>query len=122
TPEGFRLGLPNHLWFARRDLRNLLGRKMAHLLFHLPDGSILDGAFAAEGKPALTQRYRGAVSSATWWIDATYPPLTQEALADAMALAARADRSSFRARDEREAEAVLQAAGRDPNLCDSKVE
>jgi hypothetical protein len=123
SANGFQVGLHNHLWFGRRDLTQLLGDQLSRLLYHLPDGAVLDLAFALEGKPALCQRYRGVVAGGSWWISETYPPLAREALAGGLELAryAAAEHEKHEARDEAEAEAVVALARRDPNLWDMKV-
>jgi hypothetical protein len=122
TADGFRMGLPNHLFLGRDDLRRLLGKSLARLLFRLPDGAVLDIAFAEQGHPALTQRYRGPVRAGTWQISETYPALTHEVLVEALDLARKADRPRHKARDEAEAEAVVELARHDPNLWDMKVQ
>ncbi len=124
TAEGFRAGMDNHLWFNQANLTNLLGEELAHLLYHLPDGSTIDVAFALAGKPALTQRYRGPVVGGQWQIRETFPPLTHEALAGGTELAqyATGEPEKHRLRDEVEAEAVVERARRDPNLWDMKVQ
>ena len=123
TEDGFRVGLGNHLWFGRDDLKNQLGKGLARLLDHLPDGSTIDLAFALADKAALTQRYRGRVEGGAWRIGETYPPLTREALAGGIDLAryAARDREKHKLRDEAEAEAVVELAKRDPNLWDMKI-
>jgi hypothetical protein len=121
TPDGFRVGLPNHLWFRKRDLRQLLGREWAAFLYGLPDGAALDVAFGQAEHPAVNQRYRGAVADGTWHLDATHPPLTREVLADALALAGRQGKQKHRTRDEAEADAVMAAVGRHPDLSEMKV-
>jgi hypothetical protein len=123
TSTGFRVGLNNHLWFSHKDLTNQLGVNLAHFLYHLPDGSTLDLAFALEGKPALMQRYRGPVNEGQWQIGETFPPLSREALAGGWELAryAAGEPERHQLRDEAEAEAVVELARRDPNLWDSKV-
>jgi hypothetical protein len=120
---GFRAAMDNHLWFSQKDLTNQLGEKLAHLLYHLPDGSILDVAFALADKPALTQHYRGLVASGQWRIGETFPPLTREALAGGMELAryALSDPEKHKLRDEADAQAVVEMAREDPNLWDMKV-
>jgi hypothetical protein len=122
--EGFRCAMHNHLWLSQRDLTNQLGEGLAHLLYHLPDGSTIDLAFALADKPALNQRYRGPVNGGQWQISETYPPLTREALAGAMDLAryAAGDSEKHELRDEAEAEAVVELARRDPNMWDMKVQ
>src|SRR5262249_32208391 len=124
TTDGFRAGLDNHLWFSQGDLTDQLGEGLAHLLYHLPDGSAIDLAFALAEKPALTQRYRGPVDGGEWRIRETYPPLTSAALAGGMDLAryAAKDPEKHRLRDEAEAQAVVELAKRDPNLWDMRVE
>ena len=124
TAEGFRVGMDNHLWFSQDDLTNQLGEELAHLLYHLPDGSAIDLAFALADKPALTQRYRGPVAGGQWQISETYPTLTHEALAGGIDLARYAftDPEKHRLRDPVEAEAVVELAKRDPNLWDLKVQ
>ena len=74
--------------------------------------------------PALNQRYRGPVAGRVWQIAETHPSLTAEALTDALDLArhAAADKPTHKARDEAEAEAVVELARQDPNLCDMTVE
>jgi hypothetical protein len=124
TADGFRAGMGNHLWFSQRDLTNQLGEELAQLLYHLPDHSMVDVAFALAGKPALTQRYRGPVAGGQWQIRETFPPLTREALAGGMDLAryAAGDPEKHTLRDVPEAEAVVELARRDPNLWDMKVQ
>ncbi len=122
TPDGFRFGLPNHLFFGRRDFKNILGKKLSQLLFHLPDGSVLDVAFALADHPALAQHYRGPVAGEVWQIDATYPPLSRAVLRDALDLASKAGRSKHKTRDEAEALAVIERAKRDPNLWDLTIQ
>jgi hypothetical protein len=124
TADGFRVGLDNHLWLRQSDLTNQLGKDLAHLLFHLPGGSTVDLAFARTEKPALTQRYRGAVAGGEWQIGETFPPLTREAFAGGMELAryAAQEPEKHELRNEAEAEAVVELARRDPNLWDLKVQ
>jgi hypothetical protein len=124
TADGFRVGLDNHLWFSQSDLTDPLGEGLAHLLYHLPDGSAIDLAFALADKPALTQRYRGPVAGGAWQIRETYPPLTRQALAGGMDLAryAAQEPEKHELRDEAEAEAVVELAKRDPNLWDMRVQ
>jgi hypothetical protein len=123
TADGFRVGLDNHLWFSQMDLTKQLGEGLAHLLYHLPDGSAIDLAFALADKPALTQRYRGSLAGGRWQIAETFPPLTRAVLAGAMDLAryATGEPEKHELRDEAEAEAVVERARRDPNLWDMKV-
>lgn len=113
TPNGFRIGLLNHGWFNKRELRRLLGEHFAELLYHLPDGSTLECDFAREGKPTLTQRYRGTVVDGRWHIDETYPALNRGSFVGGLKLATRWNQKSFRARDEAEAEAIIAAAKQD---------
>jgi hypothetical protein len=124
TAGGFRVGLDNHLWFNQSDLTNQLGEELSHLLYHLPDGSALDVAFALADRPALTQRYLGPVMGGQWQIRETFPPLTREALAGAADLAryAAEDPEKHKLRSEAEAETVAELASRDPNLWDLKVQ
>jgi hypothetical protein len=77
----------NHLWFSRSDLKDELGEGLGDLLDHLPDGSAIDLAFGLEDRPALAQRYRGPVIGGLWQICETHPPMTREALAEAVELA-----------------------------------
>jgi hypothetical protein len=124
TPDGFRVGIDNHLWFNRRDLRNRLGKRMARVLYHLPNGSMVDVAFALPDRPALNQRYRGPVVAGKWQIQETYPPLTCEALAGGFDLAMRAteEPDKHELQDEDAVEAVVILAKRDPNLWDMQVQ
>jgi hypothetical protein len=122
TPDGFRFGLPNHCWLDRQELRRRLGKELARVLFHLPDGSALDVAFAEEGHPALTQRYRGPVREEQWNIVETYPALPCQVLTEALELAAMGEQPKYKARDPAEAEAIVALARRDLDLWDMKVE
>ena len=124
TEDGFRAGMENHLWFSQRDLTRQLGDHLFELLYHLPDGSAIDLAFALADRPALTQRYRGPVEGGGWQITETFPPLTREALAGGTDLAryALGDSEKHKLRDEAEAAAVVELAKRDPNLRDMKVQ
>jgi hypothetical protein len=124
TADGFRFGVDNHLWFSRGDLPSELGEGLAQLLYHLPDGSAIDLAFAHAQRPALTQRYRGPVSRGAWQISETYPQLARDALADAAELAryAESEHEEHILRDEAEAEAVVKLAKQDPNLWDMRVQ
>jgi hypothetical protein len=124
TADGFRVGLDNHLWFSKKDLKQELGKGLARLLYHLPDGAVIDVAFALAGKPALAQRYRGPVAGGRWQVRETFPPLTHEALAGGMDLAryAAGDPERHELRDEAEAAAVEERARWDPNLWDMKVQ
>jgi hypothetical protein len=117
-PEGERIqiGLMNSMWLGGHDLRRLLGKKLAGLLLHLPHGTILEAAFAAEGQRATYQRYRGRVEAETWRIDATQPPLSHEVLGRALELAAAETCTTHRARDAAEAEAVMLAVRKDGYL------
>jgi hypothetical protein len=118
------VGTDNHLWFNQSDLTDLLGEELAHLLYHLPDGSMIDVAFALAGKPALTQRYRGPVADGRWQVLQTYPGLTREALAGGLDLAryASTEPEKHALHDEAEAQAVVDLSRRDPNLWDLKVQ
>jgi hypothetical protein len=124
TAAGFRVGLPNHLWLRRDDLKRLLGKALSRLLFHLPNGAVLDLAFALEGKPALMQRYRGPVAGKNWEISETYPALSRDALAGGMDLAryGAQDHEKHEARDEAEAAAIVELAKRDPTMWDMKMQ
>ena len=121
TADGFRAGLHNHMWFNQRDLKSQVGKKLHRLLYHLPDGAMLECAFGHAEHPAMNQRYRGSVAGGSWQIDATYPPLSHDALKNALALAAEDDRPRHKMRDVAEAEAVIAAARRDPNLSHTPV-
>jgi hypothetical protein len=123
TVDGFRAAMDNHLWFSQRDLPKQLGEELYHLLYHLPDGSRIDVAFALADRPALVQRYRGTVKDGEWLVSETFPPLTREALAGGMELARYyfSDPEKHELRDEAEAQAVVELARKDPNLWDSKV-
>jgi hypothetical protein len=116
TAGGFEAGLLNSFCLHRVHLERILGRRLAHLLFHLPDGAALECAFAAEDQPATHQRYRGHVASAVWWIDATCPPLSRDVLSDALELAAAQGRTVHRARDAAEVQAIMEAVARDGYL------
>jgi hypothetical protein len=148
TQDGFRVGIQNHVWFNRSDLKEQLGARLAKLLDHLPDGSALDLAFAfpdqpapakppqgrlaalfdgdrpPQGLPALTQRYRGRVADGAWQISESYPTLSREALAGGLDLAryAAKEPEKHELRDDAEAEAVVELAGRDPTLWDMRVQ
>ncbi|HEX3146902.1 MAG TPA: hypothetical protein VHR66_02300 [Gemmataceae bacterium] len=121
-PDGLRIGMLNHLWFRKRDLTNLLGKKLTRFLYHLPDGTTLDVAFALEGKPALTQRYRGTVMEEAWQIAETYPPLTHEVLTEALRIARSAGKAKFKARDAAEVDALLEVVSRDPQMWNMKFQ
>jgi hypothetical protein len=123
TADGFQVGLPDNCHLDdQRHLDRYLGTELAWLLLHLPDGSALDVAFAAEGHPALTQRYRGPVRDAQWQITETYPALTGQVLQEVLELAALGEQSKYQARDEAEALAIIARARRDPELWDKKVQ
>jgi len=122
TPRGFRIGLEEHTYLERRVLREQLGKRLARFFFRLPDGATIDVAFAKEGHPALTQRYRGPVRDGQWRVGQSYPPLTRDALAGALDLARAGEQRKYRLRDEAEAVAVVEAAKRDPGLYGMTVE
>jgi hypothetical protein len=122
TPEGFRAGLPNHLFLDLDDLRSLLGKKRSRLLIRAPDGAVLELAFAQADHPALTQRYRGPIAGGVWQIRETYPALSANALTAALDMARRADQQKHDVRDEAEAEAVIARAKQDPNLWNQTIE
>jgi hypothetical protein len=113
TANGFRFGLPNHRWLSQRSLPRLLGEGLAHLLYHLPDGALLDVAFAVKGS-TLIQHYRGRVEGGEWQISDTYPALTREPLSGGLQMA-RAWFAGIRieeAESEAKAEHTVQRAAR----------
>ncbi len=124
TAGGFRAGMDNHLWLRRKDLKNQLGKRLWNFLYHLPDGSAIDLAFAHAEMPALNQRYRGRVEDGEWLLGETYPPLTHGALVGGIKVARHAirDKEKHKLRDEAEAEAIVEVAGRDPQLWDMNVQ
>jgi len=122
TADGFRLGFLDSGSLHWDALKMLLGKELTRTLSRAADGTILDLAFAAEGRPALIQRYRGPLAGGQWRIAETYPPLSADALKEGLELAARRDRERQKVRDDAEAEAVLALARRDPCLHDNKVE
>jgi hypothetical protein len=122
TPSGFQVGLLNNMWLSKRDLNRILGKPLADLLFHLPEGTVLEAAFAAEDQPATWQRYRGSVRHGTWEIDRSAPPLPAAVLLGALELAARRGRVAHRARDAAEAEAIMAAVRKDSYLHNMGVE
>jgi hypothetical protein len=121
-PDGFEAGIIDSEYLARRDLTDFIGKKLTKTVFKLPDGAVLECDLAADGEPATYQRYRGPVRDATWWIEATHPPLTHDALTGALELALRSEKKQHEARDEAEAEAVMRAVARDSFLHDMGVE
>jgi hypothetical protein len=86
TANGFRFGLPNHRWLTRCSLPRLLGEGLAHHLCHLPDGALLDVAFAAKGT-TFVQHLAGPVEAGRWQISDTYPALTREPLSGGLRMA-----------------------------------
>lgn len=122
TPDGFRLGRRNHLGLDRDVLRRHLGKRLARLLYHLPAGSHLDIAFALDGYPELTQRYRGPVREEQWHITDTSPALTHAVLTEALDLSRTSEEKKFRCRDEAEASVIVELTRRDPNLWTDNVE
>jgi hypothetical protein len=124
TEDGFRLGLDNHLWFSRDDLASQFSEELAGLLEDLPDGSVIDIAFARSERPALNQRYRGDVVGRVWRIHESHPPLEHRALAEGLDLAryAAVEHERHELLDEAEARAVVKLARRDPTLWDLRVQ
>jgi hypothetical protein len=123
TADGFQVGLPDNCCLdEQRHLDRYLGTDLVWLLCHLPDDSALDVTFAAEGHPALTQRYRGPVRDAQWQITETYPALTGEVLKEVFELAALGEQPKYQARDEAEALEIIARARRDPELWEYKVQ
>ena len=118
--DGFRVGLQGTGGLDKRSLKSYLGKPLSKLLLRPPDGTVLEVAFAAEGHPALLQRYRGTVDGDNWHIGETHPPLTAATLTEALKLARRREKESHPVRDEAEADALADAVARDPNLSGGK--
>lgn len=120
-PDGFRLGLRNRKWCVPGDLKEQVGARATRLLFRPPDGTEIEADFAVPDEPATYQRYRGTVREGALWIERTHPPLTHQALADALEIAAHESRTRITCRDEAEAIALEAAALRDSYLHDMDV-
>jgi hypothetical protein len=115
-PWGFQVGLENHLLLRWSHLKDQLGKPLAKLLRHPPEGSTLECAFGRAEEPASCQRYCGTIHADTWRITATHPPLTPAVLREALQLAAHAEHTQHKALHEAEAAAVMQAVERDDYL------
>jgi len=86
---------------SMRDIEKALAR--------LPDGTTLEcvwGDYTAESN-AGNQRYRGTLRGGEWEVNAAYPPMSSQTLAEAVDFAACLDDGYVKAGSAREAEKVL---------------
>jgi hypothetical protein len=115
-PDSLVIVLNSHLWLSPRDLKQVLDRTLAQLVLKPIDGATLEAAFTLEGRPWLTQRYRGPVHGGVWSIAETWPALDAAGLAGALKFARNPYRDNFKFTDPAEVAAVLEQLRLDPNF------
>ena len=116
TESGFKMGFENHQLFEHRHIDDQLGPEYLQLLKEIPDGARLTCAFAAKNEPATHQWYQGLIERCKWNISATYPAIPGPIFSDALKLAKQAPKTKHTARDEREADQVIEAVKKDSYL------
>lgn len=97
-------------------LVSCLGKDLANVLRRPPDGTGLQVDFAAAAQPEVCLRFSGLIVEGRWHIAESYPTLDRMTFESALLLARQQEADEYVLSSGEEAEAILQAAGRDGYL------
>ncbi|HMO16268.1 MAG TPA: hypothetical protein PKA83_19270 [Pirellulaceae bacterium] len=97
-------------------LVSYLGQELTNLLRQPPDGTRLQVDFADVAQPDVCLRFAGSVRNGKWRITESFPQLDQQTFEEALSLARQQEADEYELSSNEEAEAILEAAGRDGYL------